>query len=82
MRLDRRAISTASLQIDLPLLVLLRLQVCLVPLHHGSVVLATLLYLISEVRVLVSDSYLLLQALLFVVQLAKAVFEHLSLYCT
>ena len=70
VRLDRRTICTSSFQIDLTLLVLLRLQVGLVPFHDGSVVVATLLHLVSKVRVLVGDSNLLLQTLLFVVQLA------------
>ena len=49
------------------------------PVHHSLVVVATLVYLIGKVRVLVSDPDLFLEALLFVVELAKAVLEHLSL---
>lgn len=82
MRFDRLPIGTSSFQIGLTLFVLLGFQVRLVPIHHGSVVVATLLHLVSEVRMLIGDADLLLQALFFVVQLAKAIFEHLSLYIT
>ena len=82
VRLDCLPVRTASLQIDLALFFLLRFQVCLVPLHDCLVMVAALLHLVSEVRVLVGDADLLLQALLFVVQLAKTIFEHLRLCIT
>ena len=65
--------------IQLTLLLLLGMQVLLVPVHQGLIFLATLLHLISEFRVFLSDTNLLLQTLLFIVQLAKAILKHHSL---
>ena len=65
--------------IQLTLLLLLGMQVLLVPVHQGLIFLATLLHLISEFGVFLSDANLLLQTLLFIVQLAKAILKHHSL---
>lgn len=74
-----RPVSFSSLLIDHALLFLLLLQVHLVPVHHGLIVVAPLLDLVSEFRMLLGNLDLFLQPLLFVVKLAEPVLEHLRL---
>ena len=69
----------SALVVDLPLSLLLLLQIHLVPIHHGGILVSSLLNLVSELRMLLGNSDLLLQPLLLVVQLAESIFKHLGL---
>ena len=79
MRSNALNVGISPLIVDLALVVLLLLQVHLVPLHHTIVLIASLLHLVSELRMLLSDSDLFLQPLLLVVQFPETIFKHLSL---
>ena len=77
---DALDIVVSSLIVELALVVFLILQVHLMPGHHRIVIIASPLYLISELRVLLGNPNLLLQPLLFVMELSETIFQHLSLY--
>ena len=79
MRSDALHIGSSPFIVDLALVVLLLLQVHLVPLHHRFVLIASLLHLVSELRMLLSNSDLFLQPLLLVVQLPETILKHLCL---
>ena len=79
MRSNTLNVGISPLIVDLALIVLLLLQVHLVPLHHTIVLIAAMLHLVSELRMLLSDSDLFLQPLLLVVQLPETIFKHLCL---
>lgn len=76
---DSRAVGFSALTVEHALLFFLLLHVHFVPVHHGVVIVAPLLHLVSELGVLLRNLDLLLQSLFFVVQLAEAIFEHLRL---
>ena len=57
----------SALVVDLSLSLLLLLQIHLVPIHHGGILISPLLNLVSELRMLLGNSDLLLQPLLLVV---------------
>ena len=69
----------SALVVNLTLAFLFLLEFTLMHVEAGGVLLAPLLDLVCELRVLLGDSDLLLQSLLFVVKLTEAIFEHLSL---
>ena len=69
----------SALVVDLSLSLLLLLQIHLVPIHHGGILFSPLFDLVGELRMLLGNSDLLLQPLLFVVQLAESIFKHLGL---
>mgnify|MGYP001314663320 CR=1 FL=1 len=79
MRSNALNVGISSLIVDLALVVLLLLQVHLVPLHHTIVLIASLLHLVSELRMLLSNSDLFLQPLLLVMQFPETILEHLCL---
>ena len=68
--IDAFSVCISSLIVELPLHVFLVLQISLVPVHEGIVIISAVFDLVSKLRVLLSDSNLFLQALLFVVELA------------
>ena len=72
-------VRASPLEVDLALVLLLLFQVIFVPIHEGLVLIASLLHLVGELRVLLRDSDLLLKSLLLVVQLSQTVLEHLGL---
>ena len=49
------------------------------PVHHSIVLLASIVYLISEFRVLLGNSNLFLQPLFLVVELSETILKHLRL---
>lgn len=67
MRLDSLSVCASALVVELALPIFCLLQVILVPVHDGAVVIASVLDLVSKLRVLVCDADLFLQANLFIV---------------
>ena len=79
MRCNRLSVSFAPLIIQLALPIFIVEHVLLVPGHHIVVLLATHVDVIGKLAVLVRNLDLSLQALLLIVELTKAVLQHLSL---
>ena len=69
----------SALIVQLPLHFFLILKVALMPVHESLIFVTPVLYLVREFRVLLSNFYLPLQALLLVVELAEAILEQLRL---
>ena len=76
---DSLDIGVSSRVVVLTLHVLVLLHVHLVPVHHGVVLIASLLHVVCKLRVLLRDPDLFLQPLFFIVELSQAIFEHLRL---
>ena len=66
--------------VEIPLLLLLFIEVALVVVHVGMIIGATLLNHVSKLRVLFRSSSLFLEFNLILSQLTKAVLQQLSLY--
>ena len=67
MVVNTLSVCTSTLKVQLSLHVFLVLEIVLMPVHKGIVIISPILDLISKLRVLLGNSDLLLQALLFVV---------------
>ena len=65
-----------AIKVHLALTLFLVGEVHLVPIHHGLVLVASVLDLVGELAVLLGDANLFLQPLLLVMQLAQAVLHH------
>ena len=79
MRLDSLSVCASALVVKLALPIFRFLHVVLVPVHDGVVVIASRLHLVRELRMLVCDTDLFLQANLFIVKFAQTILEHLGL---
>lgn len=71
--------SITPLLVELALCIFLVKQVLFVPIHETVIIFASLSDLIGKLTMFVGNIYLLLKSDLFIIQLAKAVLEHVSL---
>ena len=76
---DSLDIGVSSGVVVLTLHVLVLLHVHLVPVHHGVVLIASLLHMVCKLRVLLCNPDLFLQPLFFIVKFSQAILKHLRL---